>query len=72
MFVHGTHVGSRPLLAGQLLLLRAGGGHLQVEHGFQPGGASVDPLAPLIVLTQQERALNPHRLHRTRGGGGLF
>ena len=45
-----THVGSGPLLAGQLLLLGVGRGQLEVEHGLQPGGASVDPLAPLVVL----------------------
>ena len=46
-----THVGSGPLLAGQLLLVGVGRGQLEVEHGLQPGGASVDPLAPLVVLT---------------------
>lgn len=45
-----THVRPSPLLARQFLLLGVGGGQLQVEHGLQPGGASVDPLAPLIVL----------------------
>lgn len=49
-----THIGSRPQLAGQLLLLRVGGGHLQVEHRLQPGGAAVDPLTPLIILMRNK------------------
>lgn len=48
--VSSTHVRPSPLLACQFLLLGVGGGQLQVEHWLQSGGASVDPLAPLIVL----------------------
>lgn len=57
----GTHVRPRPLLACQFLLLCVGSGHLQVEHWFQPGGASVDPLTPLIILRQHETVLNHGR-----------
>lgn len=48
--VSSTHVGPSPLLACQFLLLGVGCGQLQVEHWLQSGGASVDPLAPLVVL----------------------
>lgn len=51
MSVSSTHVRPSPLLARQFLLLGVGGGQLQVEHWLQSGGASVDPLASLVVLT---------------------
>lgn len=50
MYIYVTHVRSCPLLPCELLLLGVGGGHLQVEHWLQPGGASIDPFTPLIIL----------------------
>lgn len=57
-----THVRSSPLLASQFLLLGVGGGQLQVEHWLQSGRASVNPLAPLIVLMniKQNVDVTPH------------
>lgn len=55
MSVSGTHVRPSPLLACQFLLLGVGGRQLQVEHWLQSGGASVDPLAPLVVLMNSKQ-----------------
>lgn len=70
----GTHVGPRPLLACQFLLLRVGGGQFQVEHRLQPGGASVDPLAPLIVLINIKRhtGVTLHFAALSFGPAGFF
>lgn len=62
MCVCVTHVGACPLLAGHLLLLGVGSCHLQVEHGLEPCGASVDPLTPLIIL------INTTKLQEIKNG----
>lgn len=65
------HVRSIPLLASQLLLLGVGGGHLQVEHWLQPGGASINPLTPLVIQKEDLDQASVHLLHFALPPGSL-
>ncbi len=53
-----THVRMCCLLDSQHLVLDVGRGHLHVKHWLKPGGASIDPLTPVITLINTKHSDN--------------